>query len=103
MLSSVRNSDPIRHRGIETGGKGPILAGFFFVPGREIKQPPLDKWIGRTCEVAEQIDSLFVKFVFQHGSPNNPEDPELGDQHVVKRTKSRVSSGALKGDVQTHC
>jgi hypothetical protein len=49
-----------------------VLAGFF-VPGREIKQPPLDKWIGTACEVAEQIGPLFVKLIFKHGSPNNPD------------------------------
>jgi hypothetical protein len=33
----------------------------------------IDKWIGTACEVAEQIGPLFVKFIFQHGSPNNPD------------------------------
>jgi hypothetical protein len=53
--------------------QGSGFGGLLFVPGREIKQPPLDKWIGTACEVAEQIGSLFVKFVFQYGSPDNPD------------------------------
>jgi hypothetical protein len=48
------------------------FGGLLFVPGREIKQPPLDKWIDTACEVAEQIGPLNVKLIFKHGSPNNP-------------------------------
>jgi hypothetical protein len=43
------------------------FGGLLFVPGREIKQAPLDKWIGTACEVAEQIGPLFVKLIFKHG------------------------------------
>jgi hypothetical protein len=85
-----------------TAGKPALTkasANEYATPGREIKQPPLDKWIGTACEVAEQIGSLFVKFVFQHGSPNNPDYTSGSlsqvsfDRRMVERTKSGVSSG----------
>jgi hypothetical protein len=67
-----RSPVQIPSRLIDTGG-GVWFWLAFFRTGPRDQATALDKWIGTACEVAEQIGSLFVKFVFQHGSPNNPD------------------------------